>query len=526
MHWIKRIVDEILARNDLKIVIHTGKTPSGPIHIGAEREQFICSAIQRELKKRGYDSIFNFIIDSYDPLKSIPKGLEVPKGFEEHIGKPLSQVPDPYGCHESYAIHFSDEFIQYQEKLGVSPNIIYAHELYKKEEMKEAIKIVLKKMDLIREIRSKYIENEEEWNPVMVICRNCGKIASKKEEVAPNKLEWWDLNKDLAKYKCIVCGYEEINKISEMQLKLSWRVDWAAKWAIFKVSCEPAGKDHCVKNGAYDMALEICSRIFNYIGPLKVPYEWLTLGGKAMKTHKGITFTPKEWLEIAPPEAMRYMILNTDPMRHIEFLPERIPDIVDGFDRVEKIYFGIEKIEENLQYYKDLYELCVINGIPEKPPIRLPYRYCAIMVQLEELLGREKIMKKSIEYLKKLGGTHPSNKDIEDAEKRLNMAKKWIENYAPENMKFKISIEKPLIKLNEKEKDFIKNLILLIEKDLSEKDLQNEIFNIARSHELDIEKAFSIIYLILLGSNKGPRLAPLLMALDKDWLLNRLRSVL
>ncbi|MEM4705959.1 MAG: lysine--tRNA ligase, partial [Candidatus Methanomethylicaceae archaeon] len=235
---------------------------------------------------------------------------------------------------------------------------------------------------------------------------------------------------------------------------------------------------------------------------------------------------PKEWLEIAPPEAMRYMILNTDPMRHIEFLPERIPDIVDGFDRIEKIYFGIEKIEENLQYYKDLYELCVINGIPEKPPIRLPYRYCAIMVQLEELLGREKIMKKSIEYLKKLGGTHPSNKDIEDAEKRLNMAKKWIENYAPENMKFKISIEKPLIKLNEKEKDFIKNLILLIEKDLSEKDLQNEIFNIARSHELDIEKAFSIIYLILLGSNKGPRLAPLLMALDKDWLLNRLRSVL
>ncbi|MEN3061409.1 MAG: hypothetical protein ABC550_06735, partial [Candidatus Methanosuratincola petrocarbonis] len=88
-HWVRGIVDEIIKRGDERIVIHTGKTPSGPIHIGAEREQFICSAIQRELERRGIDSTFNFIIDSYDPIKSIPAGLTVPKGFEEELGKPL-----------------------------------------------------------------------------------------------------------------------------------------------------------------------------------------------------------------------------------------------------------------------------------------------------------------------------------------------------------------------------------------------------------------------------------------------------
>ncbi len=203
-HWIRQIVDQILARGDPKIVIHTGKTPSGPIHIGAEREQFICSAIQIELKRRGYESTFNFIIDSYDPLKSVPAGIEVPKGFEEHIGKPLSSVPDPYSCHESYAKHFAEEFNACQERLGVYPNVIYSHELYRRKEMKDAIRTVLGKLGELRMIRKKYVQEEheeghwEEWNPVMVVCQRCGRIASKKEEVAPNRLEWWNLDEDTA----------------------------------------------------------------------------------------------------------------------------------------------------------------------------------------------------------------------------------------------------------------------------------------------------------------------------------------
>ncbi|MGC8936584.1 MAG: lysine--tRNA ligase [Candidatus Methanomethylicaceae archaeon] len=554
-HWIRQIVDEIVVRGDPKIVIHTGKTPSGPIHIGAEREQFICSAIQRELKRRGYDSVFNFIIDSYDPLKSIPAGIEVQKGFEEHIGKPLSSVPDPYSCHDSYAMHFADEFNVCQERLGVYPNIIYSHDLYKRKEMKDAIRTVLSKLEELRAIRKKYIQRErreerrrerngemrgreeseeykqdDEWNPVMVVCERCGRIASKKEEVAPNRLDWWDLDTDMAGYRCTSCGYEGRGKISDLALKLSWRVDWAAKWAIFRVSCEPAGKDHCVKDGAYDMGLEVCSKIFGYRGPLKVPYEWLTLGEHAMKTHKGITFTPREWLRVAPPECMRYMILNADPMRHIAFLPDRIPDIVDGFDRLERIYFGVENppAGEDVQYYRDLYELCVVGTLPEGAPVRLPYRFCAIIVQLEPLFGWEKVTKKSLEYLRKLAGrAGVTDNEESDAVARLRMAKNWVEAYAPQNLKFRISMEVPPHRpSDERERAFINSLISLIEKDVPEAELQNEIFNSARSIGLEVGRAFSLVYLILLGAERGPRLAPLLTALDKEWLIKRLRAVL
>lgn len=533
-HWVRGIAEAILARRDESIVIHTGKTPSGPIHIGAEREQFLCSAIQRTLEKRNVKSTFNFIIDSFDPLKSIPAGLQVPKGFAENIGKPLSDVPDPSGCHESYAIHFAEEFIDCQARLGLTPNIVYQHTLYQTPAMKDTIRTVLKKLDELKEIRRHFIQGDAEdgtgdWNPVMVICQRCGKIASRKQEVSPNRLSAWDLATDEASYRCTSCGHEGHGKMADLRLKLSWRVDWPAKWAVFKVSCEPAGKDHCVKDGAYDMGLEICSRIFGYRGPLRVSYEWLTLGEHAMKTHKGITFTPMEWLKIAPPEPLRFMILGPDPMRHIAFLPDRMPDIVDNFDRLERVYFGEEDPAggEDPDFARDLYELCVVGGVPKEAPARLPYRFSVYMVQLEGLYGRRSMIEKTAEYLEKLHGRRLRAAELEDAESRLDMAKNWVGSFAPQSLKFTISETATRYRPETKEeRAFIALLIGLLKKDLNEADLQNEIFKAARTEGLEVGKAFSVVYRILLGSERGPRLAPLLVALGKEWALERLQSSL
>jgi lysyl-tRNA synthetase class 1 len=533
-HWIKGIAKAILARGDESIVIHTGKTPSGPIHIGAEREQFLCSAIQRCLEKKHVNSTFNFIIDSFDPLKSIPAGLEVPKGFADHIGKPLSDVPDPLGCHGSYALHFAEEFINCQARLGLTPVIVYQHKLYEQPVMKEAIRTVLRRLDELKVIRHRFIQGDNEevgrdWNPLMVVCQSCGKIASKKKDVSPNRLKSWDLSKDEVSYSCTSCGYEGYGKIADLRLKLSWRVDWPAKWAVFKVSCEPAGKDHCVKDGAYDMGLEICSQIFGYRGPLRVSYEWLTLGEHAMKTHKGITFTPTEWLRIAPPEPLRQFILAPDPMRHIAFLPDRIPDIVDNFDRLERIYFGVEPLAggEDPDFLRDLYELCIVGGTPDKAPARLPYRFSVYMVQLEGLFGHQRMVDKSVEYLEKLHGRRLLEAELADSKSRLTMAKNWVASYAPQNLRFTISDSTPSYKPEGKdERAFAASLIELLKKDLNEADLQNEIFNAARAEGLEVGKAFAVIYRITLGSERGPRLAPLLMALDREWVLKRLRSAL
>ncbi len=535
MEWLRRVVSEILVRGDDPVVLSTGKTPSGPIHIGSERELFMCDSMRRLLEEKGKRVRFLFIVDSFDPFKSVPAGLQVPESFKEHIGKPLCDVPDPFGeCHNSYAEHFAEEFLEVQDKLGVSPEVIYAHQLYTREEMKNAIRTVLCKLELLQEIRSRYVfspeEGSQEWVPVMVVCERCGMLAPKiAGEVHPNRISSFNLDEDLVEYRCNACGYEGSIEISRGRIKLSWRVDWAAKWSIFKVTCEPAGKDHCVKGGAYDMGLEVSQRIFGYRGPIKVPYEWLTLEGKAMKTHKGITFTPAEWLSVAPPEVMRYMILSVDPMRHISFSPLKIPDLVDSFDRLERIYFDAEAPSEaeDPEELKLLYEMCLVDGVPDSLPARLPYRFAVFYVQLIPLLGYERVLERSITMAAKTyRRSSLSREEISNVMLRLTMAMNWVEKYAPERWKFTITEEllpEAASKLTDSQRNFLSRLATSFEsKEWDEQELQNYVFTLARDMGLTPQEAFKAVYLALLGREYGPRLAPLLLALEKKWVVERL----
>lgn len=543
-HWIENIVEQIIGRQSENVVLCTGKTPSGPIHIGSEREIFICDSIKRVLAKRGIGSQLIFVIDSFDPLKAIPAGLDVPKDFSKNIGKPMCDVPDVYSCHRSYAEHFAEEFVLRQPDFGVEMEAIYSHELYRTKEMKEAIRLALAKLDVLKEIRREFVmptldpahrkkfEQEEQfWSPAMVVCENCGMLAPKVGgEIKPNRVLRYDPKEDAVHYRCNHCGFKGAASVNRGRIKLSWRVDWAAKWFILRVTCEPAGKDHCVKGGAYDMALEVSRKVFGYVGPLKVPYEWLTLGEHAMKTHKGIIFTPSEWLSVAPPETLRMFILSTDPMRHISFSPGKIPELVDLFDRLERFYYGLEKLSlgEPDDSLLRLYELSLVNAPKPEPPARLPYRFAIYLVQLEELLGLNKVVEKSAFVALKLYRREKlSDDELLDIRRRLQMAKNWVSKYAPIGMKFNISREVAggiKSKLGERQRIFLLRLADLIQRKeyFEEQELQNKIFDLAREIALSPNEAFKAVYLAVLGSDKGPRLAPLMLALDRDWLIKRL----
>ena len=549
MKWLLEIVDQILSRGGDNVVLSTGKTPSGPIHIGSQRELFICDSLRRILLEKNVETKLIFVVDSFDPLKSIPMGLEVPSDFAKNIGKPMCDVPDPYCCHTSYAEHFAQEFIEKQVEFGVEMEVIYSHELYMRHEMKNAIRTALSKLNILREIRKEFIlptldkehltrfEQEEiSWSPAMVVCPKCGMLAPKiKGEVKPNRVLQYRKDDDSVYFRCNYCGFEDCVPIEKGRIKLSWRVDWAAKWAIFRVTCEPAGKDHCVKGGAYDMALEVSEKVFGYKGPIKVAYEWLTLGEHAMKTHKGIVFTPAEWLSIAPPEALRMFMLSFDPMRHISFVPNRVPEIVDKFDHLERFYYGLEERGENWGSEEEarlLYEMSLTSRqVREKVPVRLPYKFAIYLAQLEEMLGPEKILEKSVKAAMKLyQGVSLEPTDLQDIKKRLLQAKNWVQRYAPSETKFNITAKLPeevKAKLSEKQKLFLTQLLetIIKEEELDEKILQNQVFELARKLMLNPPDAFKAAYLVILGAEKGPRLAPLLLALDRGWLINRLRKV-
>jgi len=559
IHWLEEIIDKISERNTEQIILSTGKTPSGHIHIGILREILICDALRRIFEEKNKKVKFFLFFDSFDAAKRFPKYIDI--NFQKsHKGKPFYLIPCPYNnCNcKSYAHHFGNELLSSFEDFGIKATPIWTHELYQSKEMENKIKIALENTDKIKDILKKYIlptldkknkqifiELQKNWMPAMVICEKCNKLLKieKDNSIIPNRVLEFIKEKQKVSYQCSACGNRGELSIYSGKLKLNWRVDWPAKWSIYKTTCEPAGKDHSVKGGAYDTGLEICQKVFGYEGPVKVPYEWLRFGDQDMKTSKGIIFTPKKYLKIAEPEIFRALILKTNPTKHISFRIEEIPQYYDFYERMEEKFFSstLNDNDENRFLYF-LYPLTQIKNIPNEKKTRIPLKLLIFLSQVQNILSINKLYEKAKMAIK----SEKFERDISlDDFKRIisrttnwiNEIKKIIENET--NLKIKKQILRKIEIFNIPERigaelinsfDFNqkKGISLLREYIINNENLdpdliQNKIFFIA-NEELKIKprKLFEAIYLIILGTKHGPRLGSFLSILDKEWLINRL----
>ncbi len=559
-HWLEKIVDKISERNVENITLSTGKTPSGHIHIGILREILICDALRRVFEEKGYKVDSFLFMDDIDAAKRFPEYID--KKFQKtHLGKPFAYIPCPFkecGC-ESFAYHFGNELISTFKDFGIKTKTIWTHELYRKKEMQEKIRIALENTDLIKDILKKYIlptldesktskftEMLQNWMPVMAICEKCDKIQFRDTNgsIKPNRVLKYDKKRKTVVYECPACGnYNEISIYSGI-LKLNWRVDWPAKWALFKTTCEPAGKDHCVKGGSYDTGLELCQRVFGYEGPVKVAYEWLRLGERDMKTSKGIVFSPKKYLEIADPELYRMVILRTNPMKHISLRIEEIPQYYDYYERMENIYFNSEKTEseEEREFIHYIYPLTKINGVSDKIPTRIPLKLLIFLSQIQNILRIENLYEKAksvtgLENLEKVVSIRDFGSLLKRTKNWIEEVKKLIESENNSSIKKSIMQKISIFEITDKpDKNLLKSLDMnqingikilrnfLLESEIVDADfIQNKIFTIAKEDlKMKPRKLFEAIYQVLLGKKHGPRLGSFLSLLDKNWLLERL----
>ncbi len=544
IHWIQDVVDRVLERDADEYLMSAGKSPSGPIHIGFVRELIISDVIKRKLLDLGKKARTMFIVDDYDPVRSFPPG--VPLSIDEWAGIPYSDVPDPFGCCSSYGAHWGNELIEALPEYGLDPEIVWTSEIYKMPEMLDEIRLCLKNTEMIREImieyvardfsseqRAEYIESMKTWYPGSVICPNCGRLqAGTKGSIQPNRILSYDPETDLVSFKCHYCGLEDTRPLDELRIKLTWRIDWPAKWHIFNVTCEPAGKDHAVKGGSYDTGLEISRRVFGWEGPVKVPYEWVQIGGRDMATSEGIVFSPKVWMDIAPPELYRFLILKTDISRTINIQPERIPDLVDQYDRFERIYYGLEDVsDEQRQLARLLYPLCEVKPVQAEYVPKLSFKYAVVLSQLEDILGREVVIENCVNALKKQYSlTSVSEESMYHIERRLRMALNWVQQYGTERDLISVPPDVPpeiRQTLTDKDRAFLSALLERLDSnELTDEEIQTAVFETAKSVGLKDRRAFVVLYRILISRKSGPRLGPFLNLLGLDWVRDRISSVL
>jgi lysyl-tRNA synthetase class 1 len=412
--------------------------------------------------------------------------------------------------------------------------------------MLEATRLCLKHVETIREIlieyvardfndeqKADYIESMKNWFPGSVFCPSCGRIqAGAKGEIVPNRITNYDSVSDKVSFSCPSCGHSDESPLETLRVKLSWRIDWPAKWYVLNVTCEPAGKDHSVKGGSFDTGLEISRRVFGWDGPVKVPYEWVRIGGRDMSTSEGIVFSPKVWLSIATPELYRYLMLKPPLERAIDLHPERIPDMVDEFDRFERAYYGLEDVpEDRKEFTQLLYPLCLAGEVPEEYIPKLPFKFAVITSQMEDILGSATILERSEQVLmKQYGLKELPSPAIQIIPNRLQKAKAWAQQYGTERDKVDVpeSVPKEIIDtLTEIDREFLSKFVEVLKGEpLDDEDLQSKVFETARSVGLKDKRAFVVLYRVLISRKSGPRLGGFLNLLGNEWVLERIMSVL
>ncbi|GAB4306954.1 MAG: lysine--tRNA ligase [Methanobacteriaceae archaeon] len=520
-HWIERIAEDLARWNVDKHIIASGTSISGSIHIGNSCDVFIANAVTKALKKMDQTSETLWIADDHDPLRKVPYPL--PATYEKYLGMPYSQIPCPEDCCENFVEHFEKPFLNTLDDFGIELKIYSGAKMYQDGVYNDYIRTALDNADKIREIFNKYRENplKEDWLPYNPICDNCGRV---------NTTYAFDYNGDTVHYNC-GCGYEGEMDIKSGNGKLTWRVEWAARWKILGVTCEPFGKDHAAHGGSYDVSKLISKDIFHYQAPYPVPYEWITLKGDAMSKSKGVFFTPGQWLEIAHPETLNYFIFRSKPMKHKDFNPSMpFLDFMDQYDRVERIYFNKEeaasdKEEEKLKKIYDISKITEFRDMPFQPS----YRFLTVAYQIAEDDAEKvfHILKKNSQLPEEM--SHKEFFEINEEDKirlinRLNQVKNWLELYAPDFVKFKVQQKMPEVQLSENQQEFLLKVARILETSNPDpEELHDEMYVLMRQLNMKPQKAFQAVYKILIGKKQGPRAASFILSIDKDFVIKRFR---
>lgn len=491
-----------------EFLVKTSASISGVLHIGRLSDSIRGSSAYRALKEQGLKAKLIWVAEDMDPLRKIPEG--VPKDFEKYIGMPVTDVPDPEGCHKSYAEHHVEEYLKVLDKFVDTPMEKFSmRKEYKKGSFKPFIKKLFEKREELIEILNKYRTKplDKSWSPWIPICEKCGKIVTTQTtKIEEDKISYICQDYHFEKTTAKGCGFEGESDPMEGEGKLLWKSEWAAEWTYWKVSAEGAGKEYQVPNSAWWVNAELCEKLFDFPAPEPVFYEHLMINGVKMSASLGNVIYPKDWLEVATPQLLRFLY-NKRLMVTRSFSWKDLSQLCDEYDFAGKIYFDLEKEENEKEkkHLKRLYEMSNFKQ-PEKP-LLMSFTHASIIAQL--FGGKDEI----ISSLEKTG--HYDKKQEKEIFERIEKAKNWLNKYAPEEMKFVLQKEVPEdLNLSEKQKKAIRILVKQIkEKNWTEKTLHKEIYEIAKELEMEPKEIFIAGYRILLNRDRGPKLAHFILAL-------------
>ncbi|MDX3387530.1 lysine--tRNA ligase [Streptomyces niveiscabiei] len=559
--WVSRFADEVIEESERRapgkrVVVASGLSPSGPIHLGNLREVMTPHLVADEIRRRGREVRHLISWDDYDRYRKVPAGVPgVDETWAEHIGKPLTSVPAPAGsAYPNWAEHFKAAMVAALGELGVefdgiSQTAQYTSGAYR-EQVLHAMRHRADIDAILEQYRTKKAPAKQSQKPVdeaeLEAAEGSGAAGEDDGSTGsagyfPYKPYCGNCEKDLTTvtaydddsteltYTCTACGFSETVRLSEFNRgKLVWKVDWPMRWAYEGVVFEPSGVDHSSPGSSFQVGGQIVG-IFGGQQPIGPMYAFVGISGMAkMSSSKGGVPTPGDALRIMEPQLLRWLYARRRPNQSFKIaFDQEIQRLYDEWDKLAL------KVEDGSALPGDVaaYSRAVGTAAGELPSTAraLPYRTLASVADITA--GHQD---QALRILSELDPAHPLAV-LDDVRPRYDKAEAWINTHVPADQRTIVRAEADVDLLKSLDEASQQSLRLLLDglashwsldglthlvygvpkvqagfsADATPKELPPEIKTAQRTF-------FALLYHLLVGRDTGPRLPTLLLAVGQE----------
>ncbi|TMJ03445.1 MAG: lysine--tRNA ligase [Alphaproteobacteria bacterium] len=493
----RKIVARLKRKPKDEVIFETGYGPSGLPHIGTFGEVARTTMVRHAFRVLTDDSVKTRLIafsDDMDGLRKVPDNVPNKEMLAAHLGKPLTQVPDPFSNeYPSFGAHNNARLRAFLDTFGFDYEFLSSTDCYKSGRFDATLLLFLQRFDAVMNIMLPSLREEraQTYSPFLPIHPRTGIVMQVPVEpdVAKGAIVWSDPETN-ERFETPVTGGHA---------KLQWKPDWAMRWVALGIDYEMAGKDLI---DSVKLSGEI-ARALGSQPPEGFNYElFLDEKGSKISKSKGNGLTIEEWLRYASPESLSlFMYQSPKSAKRLYF--DVIPRAVDEYQQFLEAY---QRQDEKQRLSNPVWHIHA--GDPPKPDMPITFQLLLTLVSSSNAENAETLWGFIGRY--RPGVTPQTHRKLDAM---VGYAINYYRDFVAPTKQFREPTDAERVALSDL-RDALSNL----PQGASAEDIQNVVYEIGRREPfLDLKKPakdgrpgvsldwFNMLYQVLLGQEKGPR---------------------
>jgi lysyl-tRNA synthetase class 1 len=494
----KKIVARLKKKPKDEVIFETGYGPSGLPHIGTFGEVARTTMVRHAFRVLTDDKVKTRLIafsDDMDGLRKVPDNVPNKDMLAAHLGKPLTQVPDPFSNeYPSFGAHNNARLRAFLDQFGFEYEFLSSTDCYKSGRFDAALLTVLERFDAVMNIMLPSLRQEraQTYSPFLPISPRTGIV-----------LQVPILEQDA---KAGTITYEDpdtkermVTPVTGGHCKLQWKPDWAMRWVALGIDYEMAGKDLI---DSVKLSGEI-ARALGGAPPEGFNYElFLDEKGQRISKSKGNGLPIEEWLRYASPESLSlFMYREPKAAKRLHF--DVIPRNVDDY---QQFLEGYQRQDAKQRLVNPVWH--IHSGNPPQPDMPVTFQLLLTLVSSSNAENAETLWGFIGRYRPGVTPqTHPKlNKLVEYA---IN----YYRDFVAPTKQFREPSDVERVALSD-----LRDALSQLAGDASAEAIQDVVYEIGRREPFLDEKKkakdgkpgvsldwFNMLYQVLLGQEKGPR---------------------